>query len=82
MCCSVRAYEEAVVINVIATAINVSEECDVLLLAIIFHIEEVRWYYVEVCGVEIDQVFEFLRANSKVSQLLSAISSMCLIISS
>lgn len=38
---SIRAYEEAVVINIIAVAINVSEKRDVLLLAIIFHVEEV-----------------------------------------
>lgn len=71
MRCSIRAYEEAVVINIIATAINVSKERNILLLllAIILHVEEVSWHYVEVCGVEIDQVVEFLRANSKVSQL-------------
>ena len=38
MCCCIRAYEEGVMIYIIAATINVSEKCDVLLLALLFHV--------------------------------------------
>lgn len=71
MRCRVRAHEEAVVVYIITASVNVCEKRDVLLLAILFHVEEISRHYVEVCGVEMDQVVKFLCADSKVSELLS-----------
>lgn len=71
MRCCIRAYEEGMVIYIIAATINVSEKCDVLLLALLFHVEEVCRHYVEIFGVEIDQIVKFLCADSEVPELLS-----------
>ena len=70
MRCCILAHEEAVVVHIIGTAIDVSKKRHVLLLAILLQVEEVSWNNVEVCGVEGDQVVKLLRANTKVSKLL------------
>lgn len=78
----IGADEEAVVVYIIATTINMSEKRDVLLLVIFSDVEEVSWHNVEVCGVERDQVVKFLRAEPKMSELRLAVSLMFFMITS
>lgn len=74
MCRRVGADEEAVVVYIVAATINVSEKCDVLLLAILVDMEEVSRNYVEICGVERDQLVKLLRTESKMPKLRMAVS--------
>ena len=78
MRCCIPAHEEAVVVDVIGAAINVSEKRDVLLLAIFLQVEEVCRHNVEVGGIEVDQIVKFLGANSEVSKLWLSVSSLSL----
>lgn len=67
----VRAHEEGVVVNGIASPIDVGKDCYVHFLAVLFHVEEVTRDEVEVPGVEVEHCRKILYAVSKVTKLFS-----------
>lgn len=66
----VCAHEEGVVVNGIASPIDVGKDCYVQFLAVLFHVEEVTRDKVEIPGVEVKHGWEVLYTVSKVAELL------------
>ena len=66
----VCAHEEGMVVNGVASPIDVSEHCYVHFLTILFHVEEVTRDEVEIPGVEVKHGWEVLYTVSKVAELL------------
>jgi uncharacterized protein YsxB (DUF464 family) len=65
----IHAHEETMMVDIVCAAINVSKESNILLLPVVFNIEEVARHEIEGCGVKGDHFLEVLNAKAKVTQL-------------
>lgn len=71
--CGVCAHEETVVIDVLISPIDMREQRDILLVAFIFHVQEVSRHKIECCRIESDEILELLCANSEVAKLFTSL---------
>lgn len=73
----VRAHEEGMVVNGVASLVDVGKHCDVDFLAVFFHVEEIARDEVEIPGIEVKHGREVLYAVSEVAKLLLSDNESC-----